>query len=276
MTGRNLFTASALALVAVVAACSESSNNPATTSLGPTMANVGAVGVVDTGEFELCKHGTSGTFNYSVDGGGSQSVTLADGECAVLAANSNLGAGTHNVSVTEVADAAIVLDSIVPTKNTIFLPGGTRGAPITGTSTYASNYNGDNGVLVEFYNSPAPPPPPGGCTFTLGYWKNHLSAWPAAFSPNATFYTSGQTWIQVLNTSPKGNAYYILAHQFIAATLNVANGATAPANIAQTLSDAATYFQNPGGSTLTKTQLTAMATLLDNWNQGLLGNPHCP
>ena len=276
---KNLSLAGALALAAVVAACSDSSS-PASPLGGdggrPQLGTIlASPGVVDTGQFELCKHGTSATFSYSVDGGGAQSVTLADGECSVLADNSIIGAGNHTVTVTEASDPAIVLDSIVPTTNTIFLPGGTRGAPITGTSTFTSPYNGDHGVLAEYYNSAAPPPPVG-CTFTVGYWKNHTNVWPAPYSPGATFYTSGQTWIQVLKTPTNGNAYYILAYQFIAATLNGGAGASAPANVQQALADAAAYFANPAGSSLTRADLIAMATLLDNYNNGLLGVPHCP
>lgn len=276
MSGRNLFTASALALVAVVAACSDNSTPSTSPSSGLGFAVGGpTAGVVDTGEFELCKHGTSATFNYSVDGGGTQSVSLADGGCAVLASNTVLGAGNHTVSVTEVADASIVLDSIVATTNTIFNPGGTRGAPITGTATFSSPYNGDHGVLVEYYNSPAPPPPPPpSCTYTQGYWKNHTSAWPAPFSPSAPFYSSGNTWLGILNTPAKGSGYIILGYQFIAASLNGTSGA--PANVQQAMVTANAYFTDPVANPLSKTQLTTLSTLLDDYNNGRLGVPHCP
>jgi hypothetical protein len=59
---------------------------------------------------------------------------------------------------------------------------------------------------------------------TQGYWKNHPDAWPCPmFGVNYedSFFHSGQDWMEVLQTAPKGgNAYYLLAHQYIAATLN--------------------------------------------------------
>jgi hypothetical protein len=276
MSPRNLLAAGALALVAVIAACSENSSPVAPQSDGqrPQLTVGGpADGIVDTGEFEICIHGSGASFTYTVGGGSAQTVTLADGGCAVLASTPTLGPGTFSVTTTENADPAVVLDSIVPTTNIIFNPGGVRGSPITGTSTFTASFNGDRGVLVEFYNSPAPPPPTS-CTFTVGYWKNHTTVWPAPYSPGATFYTSGKTWLQVLNTPTQGNAYYILAYQFIAATLN--GTGSAPANVQQAMVDAAAYFANPAGSSLTRAQLIAMGTLLDNYNNGLLGTPHCP
>lgn len=274
------FAGFTLAASIVLSGCGEITNptTPATSGSPMFAVGGGTPGVVDSGEFEICKHGTAATFEYSINGGATTSVTLSDGGCAVLASTEVLGPGTVTVTTTETADPSIILDSIVATVNTIRNPAGVRGAPITGTATFSGAFNGDRGVLVEFYNSvaPPPPPPPVGCTYTQGYWKNHSNAWPATHSPNATFYGSGQTWLNVLKTPPKGgNIYYILGHQFIAATLNSANAASVPANVQTALTDAAAYFANPAGSPLTKTQLTAMSTLLDSYNNGNQGVPHC-
>lgn len=262
-----------LACAAVLTACSEDSRTP--TPMGINGLQFVTTGVVDTGEFEICKYGTAASFEYSVAGGAVQQVSLGDGACAVLSSTELLGPGTFAVTVTELSDPAIVLDSIVPTINTIRDPAGVRGAPITGTSTYAGSFNGDRGTLVEFYNSPAPPPPLG-CTFTLGYWKNHTDAWPAGFSPDDPFFSSGQTWLEVLQSPVKGNVYYIVAHQYIAAALNIANGASVPANVQTAFNDAAAYLADPAGSTLTRDQLTAIAGVLDSYNNGFEGVPHCP
>jgi hypothetical protein len=262
-----------------IAACGENSSPVGDSGNAAQMviSNV-TVGVPDSGEFEICKYGSAASFDYSVNGGAVSTVGLADGGCAVLATTLALGPGQWSVTVTEQADATIVLDSLVATINTIRDIAGVRGAPITGTSTFTGGFNGDRGVLVEFYNSPVPPPPPpgDGCTFTQGYWKNHTNVWPAPYSPSATFYTSGKTWLGVLNTPVRGNVYYIVAYQFIAATLNGANDASVPANIATAMNTAAGYFANPGGTTLTTAELTALGALLDSYNNGLQGVPHCP
>ena len=270
------FAAFALFTGFIVSGCGETTTPTTTSGDRPSLIVAASTpGVVDTGEFEVCKYGSAADFTYTINGGPTQNLSLADGGCAVIAETIVLGPGNITVSITETADATIVLDSIVPTTNIIFDPAGTRGAPITGTATFSGTFNGDRGILAEFYNSPAPPPPDG-CTFTQGYWKNHTDVWPAPYTPGATFYTSGKTWLQVFNTAPKGNAYYILAHQFMAATLNVANSAGVPGSVTTALGTAAGYFADPAGSTLTRTDLINLATLLDNYNNGLLGTPHCP
>ena len=59
------------------------------------------------------------------------------------------------------------------------------------------------------------------CTFGAGYWKAHTDAWPPRFDPAAVFFDSGKSWIDLLRTPPRGDAYYVLSHQFIAAALNL-------------------------------------------------------
>jgi hypothetical protein len=71
-----------------------------------------------------------------------------------------------------------------------------------------------------------------GCTLSQGYWKTHSRHGPAPEDTNwgtladEDFFQSGKTYYEVLWTPPAGgNAYYILAHQYIAAELNILNGA---------------------------------------------------
>ena len=112
-----------------------------------------------------------------------------------------------------------------------------------------------------------------GCTATLGFWKNHTKVWPAPFSPNATFFRSGQTWIFELNAPPKGgDAYLILAHQYIAAALNIASGAGVPPDVQTAFNDATTFFMTGVGS-----DPIGWSNTLDNYNNGLAagGPSHC-
>jgi hypothetical protein len=122
-----------------------------------------------------------------------------------------------------------------------------------------------------------------GCTRTQGYWKNHPDDWPASYSPDDRFFSSGQTWMQVLQTPPaRGNAYYILAHQYIAAVLNQAanSGATLPDAVEEALAWAETFFSTyRPGDTLSRdvrAQAIWYAGLLDGFNNGEFeGWPHC-
>jgi hypothetical protein len=129
----------------------------------------------------------------------------------------------------------------------------------------------------------------GGCTLTQGYWKTHSRFGPAPYDDtwaqvgeNTTFFYSGRSYYNVMWTSPAGNAYYILAHQYIAAKLNQLNGANFGA--AQAAFDAATaLFNNPTNTpayvgTLkgsARNVWTSLATTLENYNTGLIGPGHC-
>ena len=124
--------------------------------------------------------------------------------------------------------------------------------------------------------------PPKGCVRTQGYWSNKPGVvWPAGFDRNAPFFSSGLTWQQIMDRPTRGDAYLILAHQYVAAVLNRAAGASAPSGV-QTVINAATAWFNSGvalgectagGCPLQR----AWAGVLDAYNNGVYpGAPqHC-
>ncbi|MBM2822538.1 MAG: hypothetical protein HW413_1284 [Thermoleophilia bacterium] len=146
-----------------------------------------------------------------------------------------------------------------------------------------------------------------GCTLTQGYWKTHSNrgpapldtTWnllpdqPAAFDPDGiqeaqdeTFFYSGQTWYQVFWTpSSGGNAYYILAKQYMAARLNILNGASSTSAVNTALTNATNYFNNPANtpasalnlSKSARNTLLGYAGTLGKYNEGTIrgGPPHC-
>jgi hypothetical protein len=70
-----------------------------------------------------------------------------------------------------------------------------------------------------------------------GYWKNH-AAWT-----DRPFFGTGKTWGQILGTPPKkGDTYYLLAHKYITAILNIEAGHTPSAAVTAALSHAYAYF----------------------------------
>lgn len=127
--------------------------------------------------------------------------------------------------------------------------------------------------------------PPRGCTLTPGYWKTHSINGPAPYDDtwggreDDKFYSSGKTWYRALWTPPKGNAYYILSFQFIAAKLNILAGASITPKVNAALLFAEDFFANNGPSTkLTKQQKNAViynASVLDAYNNGYIGPGHC-
>jgi hypothetical protein len=130
---------------------------------------------------------------------------------------------------------------------------------------------------------PLPCPVSGGCTYTQGYWGSKPGVvWPATYSRDAAFFLSGQTWQQVMDTPVNvSQGYYQLAHQYIAAILNKANGAMVPEGVQTTLGLAEDWLTinapsacPTGGSCGTQ---KTWAGILDDYNKGdYVGGPgHC-
>lgn len=137
-----------------------------------------------------------------------------------------------------------------------------------------------------------------GCTLTPGYWKTHSHFGPAPYDDtwdqvlphgedtdffDLTVDSTPQSWIDVMWTPPKGgNAYYILAHAFIAAYLNELNGADTTA-VAAELTHAAVLLDQYDGNPDPMSDITGpvredfidTAAVLDDYNNGDMGTPHC-
>jgi hypothetical protein len=128
------------------------------------------------------------------------------------------------------------------------------------------------------------------CPLTQGYWKTHSKYGPAtpadptwskigASGEDTTFFKSGKSYYDVLWTPPQGNAYYILAHQYIAAKLNVLNGAGTTAEVNAAIAAAEAFFtaKSPSDSLTNaeRQQVLAWAELLDKYNNGLIGPGYC-
>ena len=117
------------------------------------------------------------------------------------------------------------------------------------------------------------------CPLSQGYWKNHLSSWPASALTGLTIggisYTPWQL-LRIFNTPPKkGNSYLILGHQHIATLLNIANGSN-PSVIAASLAeaDAALTGVNLLNAYIKDESLNNIAGLLEDYNTRNL-TPSC-
>jgi len=130
-----------------------------------------------------------------------------------------------------------------------------------------------------------------GCTLTQGYWKTHSELGPAPYDPawgnlgaleeQTPFFLSGNTWYGVFWTAPAGNVYYNLAHQYMAAKLNILDGAsTTPAvdasiTVAETLFGTTTPAQTAKIKNPDRQVWVALASILDQYNNGYIGPGHC-
>lgn len=126
-----------------------------------------------------------------------------------------------------------------------------------------------------------------GCTLTQGYWKNHSKYGRAPYDDawdnleDEMFFKSSQTYYEVLKTAPKGgNAYYQLAHQYIAAQLNMLNGASG-SSIQAAFDDATELLENTTPDKVrlmkgsAKGEWTNLAGILSSYNEGWIGPGHC-
>jgi hypothetical protein len=155
---------------------------------------------------------------------------------------------------------------------------------VQNTATFTTNTTGTQGSASASLQVRVPCA--GGCTLTQGYWKTHSRYGPAPYDDtwaligeDTAFYLSGQTYYQVLWTPPAGgNAYYILAHQFIAARLNKLNGASTTSAVDTAMNWAHTFFSTYTPGNVPKAQASlakAYAATLDSYNNGLIGPGHC-
>lgn len=109
-----------------------------------------------------------------------------------------------------------------------------------------------------------------GCTHTDDWWKSQNQKWP---QPNSV--VCDETWLEILQTPPKGDAWYILAHQWIAASLNVASGALAPPDVAAALTQGEALLADCSIDADEHDAAIADAGLLDDFNNGAVGPGHC-
>jgi len=129
------------------------------------------------------------------------------------------------------------------------------------------------------------------CTFTQGYWKTHgiapkgnnAYAWPDAAKASglqlgSISYTSADL-LSILNQPAAGNGLIALAHQLIAAKLNVAAGAD-PTAIAADIatSDAligSRVIPPLGGGYIAPSLTSGLVGILSSYNEGATGPGHC-
>ena len=117
------------------------------------------------------------------------------------------------------------------------------------------------------------------CTLGVGYWKTHSRFGPATYDDtwallgeDTPFFLSGRSYYEVLRTPPRGgNAYYILAHAYIAAKLNILGGADpgaaqAAMTGATALFDMHTPVAEWGRSV--RAQFLELAGVLERYNNG--------
>jgi hypothetical protein len=136
-----------------------------------------------------------------------------------------------------------------------------------------------------------------GCTYTMGYWMTHSIygpagpydlTWDLKLGGDAIFlkpgWDTGYTWYSMFWAPPKGgNAYIILAKQYMAAWLNINDvdpeKTADPSLIGTALTDAeallGAYLPTDILEPAVREQFIMLADILNQFNEGYLGPPHC-
>jgi hypothetical protein len=147
--------------------------------------------------------------------------------------------------------------------------------------------------------------PPGGCTYTQGYWKTHSIYGPAAHpddgwylvdfdgdgifeGPDEMIFDTGRSAIDLWNEPAKGgNAWFILFYQWAAAKLNLASGAGSTPGLSGWLADGAALLDMYDQTVEPKHGYTPwipepdraiaveIAGYLADYNEGTIGPGHC-
>ena len=120
---------------------------------------------------------------------------------------------------------------------------------------------------------------PGVCVFLQGFWKNHPEAWPVTELQLGNVTYNQQELLSILGQPVRGNGLVLLAHQLIAAKLNIANGADGSC-IHQTLADADSLIGDlvvppVGNGYLQPRDVAGIAGVLGSYNEGNLCAPSC-
>jgi hypothetical protein len=278
-----------LAASAILAGCGESSDTvaPSGFPLAPSFAVGDVTGSTpELGKFKVCKLGNIDA-SFSVTGeavnGGTFSVQnpadVATGECRVVAEDFDAVSGVGSwITLTELDVSN--LESL--TAERITDPGAVIApipAPANGDTKFLNNFHG---YTYTFTNQSDPGE---GCTLTQGYWKNHggtgpqADAWPVNnLTLGSVNYTQAQL-LAILGTPVKGNGLISLAHQLIAAKLNVAAGAD-DTDIATAIGNAdaligALVIPPVGSGSLSTSATSSLTGALGAFNEGTTGPGHC-
>ena len=290
---RSISAVAVLGTVALLAACADQATAPAARVALPRPGF--AVGDARTygadpvpGELTVCKHAdsnVSGTFDFSSTtvNGGSGSVVgnglvVAPGECKLAATSSSPSGSGINVIVDEQGSNVPAISG--------FESDGVSITPLLGLSDPTASpgffINSIHGIVVTYLNNVAE-----GCTLTQGFWKTHgptptgnnSNEWPVTSLTLGTVNYTDVQLLSILNTAPKGNGLLTLAHQLIAAKLNIANGADG-SSISATIAAADALIGGlvippVGSGSLSSSAVASLVTALTNFNQGATGPGHC-
>lgn len=141
-------------------------------------------------------------------------------------------------------------------------------------------------------DSPPTDEPGNDCVYGQGYWKNHSGAWPVESLTIAGESYNREELLELFDAPTHGDKSLILARQYVAALLNVANGASMAAVASEVLAASAQWMlackdedgrlpygisreSDDGEAYPCSKSAKHLSGLLDLYNKGKLGTPSC-
>jgi YVTN family beta-propeller protein len=234
--------------------------------------------------------------------GGSSTVSVIDTATNIVVATVPVGVDAHGVAITPDGTHAYVTNqfgdnvSVIDTAtNTVVATVAVGSFPdvvaITpdGTLAYVTNIGSNNVSVIDTATNVVVATVPVGlkpagvaitrvtfaCPLSQGFWKNRPNTWPGtALNLGSQTYTHSEV-VTLFDTPPGGDASLILAHELIAARLNIANGSN-PGPISRTIADADALLSQFSGklpynvstSSAIGQQMVNDANALDRYNHG--------
>lgn len=136
-----------------------------------------------------------------------------------------------------------------------------------------------NDIVATITAVTEPGDPTSGCTYTIGGYKNKFKNLVVQLTLGTQTYSPAQLLL-ILNQSVQGNGLVSLAHQLIAAKLNIYYGAVASQDVLNAIAAADALIGGLaippiGNGYLLPATTGATISTLDAFNNGLLGAPHC-
>jgi len=120
------------------------------------------------------------------------------------------------------------------------------------------------------------------CTVTAAYWRNHPESWSRVESITLGQVSYDQVQLlTILDHPPRRNGLVQLAHQLIAAKLNVMLGAEPPAEVAAAITRADALIGSLvvlpiGSDNLPLCRVWPLVSTLRLFNEGFIGPGRCP
>lgn len=239
---------------------------------------LGLLGVGGSALAQQCTLTETDDPNTFAGGTGAISATLGSGTVTVQVPG---GLGLLSLTTTASVNAVVTIPPYTTGTTGQVVVTYTTTNPALAASFTLNAQTQYHGVNITV-NCAATPPPPSACVLTQGYWKNHPSEWPVTtLTLGSVAYTQSQL-LAILSQPVKGNGLVSLAHQLIAAKLNLADGATAPGSVQQAIAAADLAIGNrvvpPGGTgSLSTSSVSGLVSILDAFNSGTSpgGPAHC-